>query len=176
MGCRPACCYRYCKKKPYLKSRYNCGVPDPKVRPSFRKWHSPFVLIQSFLPQILTFDLGQKRALVDEFPFCCHLVSDEYEQRSSEVLEGCVYLCQQVCNKVRWQRLVPLEGSCAPAFASTRCCLVRLCLVLAQIGTFSIMSSDNESQPRRGDHGHRRPGGKESEGCSLLSPSCPLSM
>jgi len=24
-------CYRYCKNKPYPKSRYNRGVPDPKV-------------------------------------------------------------------------------------------------------------------------------------------------
>src|SRR5262249_23469889 len=29
-----------------------------------------------------------KRASVDEFPFCCHLVSDEYEQLSSEALEA----------------------------------------------------------------------------------------
>ena len=34
MGRRPARCYRYCKNKPYPKSRYNRGVPDPKV--SFR--------------------------------------------------------------------------------------------------------------------------------------------
>jgi large subunit ribosomal protein L10e len=31
MGRRPARCYRYCKNKPYPKSRYNRGVPDPKV-------------------------------------------------------------------------------------------------------------------------------------------------
>ena len=29
----PACCYCYCKNKPYPKSRYNCGVLDPKVNP-----------------------------------------------------------------------------------------------------------------------------------------------
>lgn len=40
------------------------------------------------LPQIRIFDLGRKRASVDEFPFCCHLVSDEYEQLSSEALEA----------------------------------------------------------------------------------------
>ncbi|KAJ3745794.1 ribosomal protein L10e/L16 [Lentinula detonsa] len=67
MGRRPARCYRYCKNKPYPKSRYNRGVPDPKIR---------------------IFDLGRKRANVDEFPFCCHLVSDEYEQLSSEALEA----------------------------------------------------------------------------------------
>ena len=38
--------------------------------------------------QIRIFDLGRKRASVDEFPFCCHLVSDEYEQLSSEALEA----------------------------------------------------------------------------------------
>ena len=32
--------------------------------------------------------MGRKRASVDEFPFCCHLVSDEYEQLSSEALEA----------------------------------------------------------------------------------------
>ncbi|KAF7319187.1 White collar protein 1 [Mycena chlorophos] len=67
MGRRPARCYRYCKNKPYPKSRYNRGVPDPKIR---------------------IFDLGRKRANVDEFPFCAHLVSDEYEQLSSEALEA----------------------------------------------------------------------------------------
>jgi hypothetical protein len=34
MGRRPARCYRYCKNKPYPKSRYNRGVPDSKVRPT----------------------------------------------------------------------------------------------------------------------------------------------
>lgn len=31
-GRRPARCYRYCKNKPFPKSRYNRGVPDPKIR------------------------------------------------------------------------------------------------------------------------------------------------
>jgi large subunit ribosomal protein L10e len=38
--------------------------------------------------QIRIFDLGRKRASVDDFPFCAHLVSDEYEQLSSEALEA----------------------------------------------------------------------------------------
>jgi large subunit ribosomal protein L10e len=42
----------------------------------------------TILPQIRIFDLGRKRASVDDFPFCCHLVSDEYEQLSSEALEA----------------------------------------------------------------------------------------
>jgi ribosomal protein L10e len=41
-----------------------------------------------FFFQIRIFDLGRKRAPVDEFPFCAHLVSDEYEQLSSEALEA----------------------------------------------------------------------------------------
>ena len=32
MGRRPARCYRVCRGKPYPKSRYNRGVPDPKIR------------------------------------------------------------------------------------------------------------------------------------------------
>ncbi|KAF8536000.1 ribosomal protein L10e/L16 [Trichophaea hybrida] len=67
MARRPARCYRYCKNKPYPKSRFNRGVPDPKVK---------------------IFDLGRKRAGVDDFPLCIHLVSNEYEQLSSEALEA----------------------------------------------------------------------------------------
>jgi large subunit ribosomal protein L10e len=67
MARRPARCYRYCKNKPYPKSRFNRGVPDPKIK---------------------IFDLGRKRAGVDEFPLCIHLVSNEYEQLSSEALEA----------------------------------------------------------------------------------------
>ncbi|XP_051823987.1 60S ribosomal protein L10 isoform X2 [Antechinus flavipes] len=67
MGRRPARCYRYCKNKPYPKSRFCRGVPDAKIR---------------------IFDLGRKKAKVDEFPLCGHMVSDEYEQLSSEALEA----------------------------------------------------------------------------------------
>ncbi|XP_022092450.1 60S ribosomal protein L10-like [Acanthaster planci] len=67
MGRRPARCYRYCKNKPYPKSRFCRGVPDPKLR---------------------IYDLGRKKARVDEFPLCVHLVSDEFEQLSSEALEA----------------------------------------------------------------------------------------
>ena len=56
-----------CLLQPYPKSRFNRGVPDPKIR---------------------IFDLGRKRASVDEFPLCVHLVSNEYEQLSSEALEA----------------------------------------------------------------------------------------
>ncbi|RKO89047.1 ribosomal protein L10e/L16 [Blyttiomyces helicus] len=67
MGRRPARCYRYCKNKPYPKSRFCRGVPDPKIR---------------------IYDLGRKKAGVDEFPLTVHLVSDENSQISSEALEA----------------------------------------------------------------------------------------
>merc|ERR1712157_556878 len=67
MGRRPARCYRYCKNKPYPKSRFCRGVPDSKIR---------------------IFDLGRKKQPVDDFPKCVNLVSDEYEQLSSEGLEA----------------------------------------------------------------------------------------
>eukprot|EP01123_Difflugia_compressa_P008770 TRINITY_DN270_c0_g1_i1.p1 TRINITY_DN270_c0_g1~~TRINITY_DN270_c0_g1_i1.p1 ORF type:complete len:215 (-),score=19.96 TRINITY_DN270_c0_g1_i1:148-792(-) len=67
MGRRPARCYRYRANKPYIKSRYCRGVPDPKIK---------------------IFDLGRKKASVDDLPVCVHLVSDEKENVSSEALEA----------------------------------------------------------------------------------------
>jgi len=67
MGRRPARCYRYCKNKPYPKSRFCRGVPDPKIR---------------------IYDVARKKDPCDQFPLCVHLVSDEYEQISSEALEA----------------------------------------------------------------------------------------
>jgi len=74
MGRRPARCYRYCKNKPYPKSRFCRGVPDPKIR---------------------IFDLGRKKARVDDFPLCVHLVSGELEQLSSEALEAGRICCNK---------------------------------------------------------------------------------
>ena len=67
MGRRPGRCYRYIRSKPYIKSRYCRGVPDPKIR---------------------IFDLGNKRAGVEEMPCCVHLVSLERQNYSSEALEA----------------------------------------------------------------------------------------
>eukprot|EP00992_Anisonema_acinus_P008423 TRINITY_DN4511_c0_g1_i1.p1 TRINITY_DN4511_c0_g1~~TRINITY_DN4511_c0_g1_i1.p1 ORF type:complete len:238 (-),score=77.59 TRINITY_DN4511_c0_g1_i1:63-722(-) len=67
MGRRPAKCYRYCKNKPYPKSKFCRGVPDPKIR---------------------IYDVGQKKQPVDAFPVCVHLISMEKEQISSEALEA----------------------------------------------------------------------------------------
>jgi len=67
MGRRPARCYRYCKGKPYIRSRFCRGVPDARLR---------------------IYDLGKKKASVEEFPCCVHMLSDELEQISSEALEA----------------------------------------------------------------------------------------
>jgi len=67
MGRRPARCYRYLKNKPYIKSRYLRGVPEAKIR---------------------IFDIGKKKAGVDEFSHVVHMFSDEDEQLSSEALEA----------------------------------------------------------------------------------------
>ena len=67
MGRRPFKCYRQIKNKPYPKSRFCRGVPDSKLR---------------------IFDGGNKRADVETFPACVHLVSWEKEQVSAEALEA----------------------------------------------------------------------------------------
>ena len=74
MGRRPARCYRFAHGKPYPKSRYNRGVPDPKIR---------------------IYDAGRKKAPVDDFPFCIHMISDEKEQLTSEALEAGRIACNK---------------------------------------------------------------------------------
>ena len=71
MGRRPARCSRYQKNKPFIRSRFCRGVPDPKIR---------------------IFDCGAKKTDVDQFPFVAHLVSDEKEQISSEAMEARAWL------------------------------------------------------------------------------------
>nr|XP_027202102.1 60S ribosomal protein L10-like [Dermatophagoides pteronyssinus] len=67
MARRPARCYRYCKNKPYPKSRFCRAVPEPKIK---------------------IYDAGKKKADVSEFPAVVHLISGEYEQISSEAIEA----------------------------------------------------------------------------------------
>jgi len=66
MGRRPARCYRLVRR-PYIKSRYCRGVPDAKIR---------------------IYDIGRKKAHVDDFPLCVHLLSGEKELLSSEAIEA----------------------------------------------------------------------------------------
>ena len=74
MGRRPARCYRYCKNKPYIKSRHLRGVPESKLR---------------------IYEIGRKSASVDEFPAVVHMFSDEREQLSSEALEAARIACNK---------------------------------------------------------------------------------
>nr|QWE91243.1 60S ribosomal protein L10 [Suigetsumonas clinomigrationis] len=67
MGRRPARCYRYQNKKPFIKSRYCRGVPDAKLK---------------------IYEVGRKKADVEAFPYVAHLLSDEREQLTSEALEA----------------------------------------------------------------------------------------
>lgn len=78
MGRRPARCYRCCRGKPYPKSRYNRGVPDPKIR---------------------IYDIGKKKAPVNILPFSVHIVSDEVEQIGSEALEAARIACNKYLTK-----------------------------------------------------------------------------
>merc|ERR1711904_626075 len=79
MGRRPARCYRYCNGKPWPKSRYNRGVPDPKLR---------------------IYDVGNKKCSYDHLPVVLHLVSDEREQICSEALEAARITCNKFMNKM----------------------------------------------------------------------------
>ena len=74
----PARCYRQIKNKPYPKSRFCRGVPDPKIR---------------------IYDVGMKKKNVDEFPYCVHLVSWEKENVSSEALEAARIACNKYMTK-----------------------------------------------------------------------------
>ena len=74
MARRPAKCYRYCKNKPFPKSRFCRGVPDAKIR---------------------IYEVGKKKIPCDEFSAAVHMVSDEYQQISSEALEAARIACNK---------------------------------------------------------------------------------
>lgn len=67
MARRPAKCYRVIKNKPYPKSRYCRGVPDPKIR---------------------IYDAGMKKYSVDAFPTCVHLVRSGVHRISDLIFFG----------------------------------------------------------------------------------------
>jgi large subunit ribosomal protein L10e len=79
MGRRPFKCYRWMKNKPYPKSRFCRSVPDAKIR---------------------IYDTGKKKANVDEFPLCIHLISLEREQIASEALEAARICANKYISKV----------------------------------------------------------------------------
>ena len=60
--------------------------------------YTPFAAIFHFYladAKIRIYDLGRKKARVDELPLCIHMVSDEYEQLSSEALEAARICCNK---------------------------------------------------------------------------------
>jgi len=89
MGRRPARCYRYQNGKPYIKSRYCRGVPDAKIR---------------------IYDVGNRRAEVDDYPYTCHLISGEHEQLSSEALEAARICANKYMVKIYWKRWFSLKN------------------------------------------------------------------
>merc|ERR1711924_505698 len=102
MGRRPSKCYRYQKNKPYIKSRYCRGVPDAKIR---------------------IYDLGRKKASVEDFSFSAHLVSDELEQVSSEALEA----CRIACNKYMTKNAGKDPSTCASVCTHSMSCASTKC-------------------------------------------------
>jgi len=93
MGRRPARCYRFLKNRPYIKSRYCRGVPDAKIK---------------------IYDLGKRKATVDEFPLCIHLVSNENEQVSSEALEAARICANKYITKIANKDSFHLRVRCHP--------------------------------------------------------------
>merc|ERR1712039_784659 len=65
---------RYCKGKPWPKSRFVRGVPDPKIR---------------------IFDTGKKKIPCDDFPAAIHGVCDEMQQITSEAMEAARIACNK---------------------------------------------------------------------------------
>ncbi|TPX72893.1 hypothetical protein SpCBS45565_g00005 [Spizellomyces sp. 'palustris'] len=65
-------------------------VATVTARTSRTQSHGTVVVFQgpNGHPKIRIFDLGRKKAGVDEFPCTVHLISDEHEQISSEALEA----------------------------------------------------------------------------------------
>ena len=67
MGRRPARCYRYFKSRPYPKSRFCRGVPDPRIQ---------------------RFETGKRDACTQDLPCCVKLILLERENISGESLEA----------------------------------------------------------------------------------------
>merc|ERR1711970_1136227 len=93
MGRRPTRCYRQIKNKPYPKSRYCRGVPDPKIR---------------------IYDVGMKKYPSEIFPACVHLVSWEEEQVGSEALEAARIACNKYMTVNSGKETFHLRIRCKP--------------------------------------------------------------
>ena len=65
-------------------------------------------------PKIRIYDLGRKKASVDEFPFCVHLVCDEHQQITSEALEAARICANKNMVKVTGKDSFHLRVRCHP--------------------------------------------------------------
>ena len=74
MGRRPGRCYRYYGSRPYPKSRFNRGVPDPRLQ---------------------RYETGQKSAKPEQFPLCVKLINMEHQYISAEALEAARVSCNR---------------------------------------------------------------------------------
>ncbi|GJR42216.1 ribosomal protein L10e [Tanacetum coccineum] len=84
----PARCYRQIKNKPYPKSRYCRGVPDPNIR---------------------IYAVGMKKKVVDEFPFC----EVSGEGCFSLEVQGIILFNVDTCTQdafVCWRLIVSRQG------------------------------------------------------------------
>ena len=120
MGRRPARCCRFQKNKPYIKSRFCRGVPDAKIR---------------------IFDCGAKRTPVDQFPFVCHLVSDEKEQLTACALEAARVACNKYLVKNTGKEGYHIRTRCHPFH------------VVRQNKMLSCAGADRLSSGMRGSYG-----------------------
>ncbi len=69
MGRRPARCYRFCRGKPYPKSRYNRGIP--------------FILLKVFLIQKSEYMMLEERKLIAKLS---HLLSILFHKNYNKFL------------------------------------------------------------------------------------------
>ncbi|XP_069922444.1 large ribosomal subunit protein uL16 isoform X1 [Oryctolagus cuniculus] len=76
------------KDRPTIKSLRRRGSASFSFGTPPKTLVSPWAAAPPGDAKIRIFDLGRKKAKVDEFPLCGHMVSDEYEQLSSEALEA----------------------------------------------------------------------------------------
>jgi len=91
--------------KMVVKERYVFGFPRCVIVNHFVLRQTRCVVCSQLLTsrlstfndllQIKFFDLGNKRADTDMFPFCVHLVSNEKEQISSEAMEASRIACNK---------------------------------------------------------------------------------
>ncbi|CAJ0582645.1 unnamed protein product, partial [Mesorhabditis spiculigera] len=72
-------------------------------------------------PKIRIFDLGKKRANVDEFPACVHMISNERAHLSSEALEAARICANKYMVKNCGKDGCHAASTPSTSYASTKC-------------------------------------------------------